>query len=94
MKIWIDDIRSAPREFIHIKTLSELKSLLEKNADAIEIISFDHDLGDGEPDGYQIIKWLAEHHLERWPQMVKVHSANPVGSENIRQYDKFIRRMR
>ena len=83
MNIWLDDIRPAPQGFIHVRNLAELESLLNDCNAPIEIMSFDHDLGDGEPDGYEIIKWLANEWLGRWPGEVRVHSANPVGAKNI-----------
>jgi hypothetical protein len=51
-------------------------------------ITFDHDLGI-EPDatenyeksGYDCAKWLVDQNII--PQMFWVHSANPVGSQNI-----------
>ena len=52
-------------------------------------ISFDHDLGDGKT-GYDFVKWLIEmdvEHIHHIPQSFKfnVHSANPVGANNIHQ---------
>ncbi|MDX1535940.1 MAG: cyclic-phosphate processing receiver domain-containing protein [Candidatus Spechtbacterales bacterium] len=106
MKIWLDDDpidnkgkrhRTAPEGFTHVHNLAELKELLEKTNDPIEVMSFDHDLGDWaedgtELDGYYIIKWLAKNHLDRYPADVRVHSGNPIGAENIRTYDKNVRK--
>ena len=75
-----------------MKTLAEIETLLVDNSKEIEEMSFDHDLGENEPTGYDIAKWLAENCLERWPLVVKVHSQNPVGAENIRNFDGFVRR--
>lgn len=91
MRIWLDDLRPAPDGFIHVKNLAEFRDLIASNADEIEMMSFDHDLGDGEADGYQISKWFAENHLDRWPLEIKVHSANPPGAANIRAFDAFVR---
>ena len=96
MKIWLDDVRPAPSGWVHIKTLDELKYLLESDMPSpeIEAMSFDHDLGEGEPTGYDIIKWLADQCVSRetrkfWPKRIYVHSANPVGAQNIRAFEKF-----
>jgi hypothetical protein len=56
-------------------------------------ISFDHDLGDNQPTGYDIAKRIADlimnAQYELDPEfLVLVHSKNPVGAENIRQYMK------
>lgn len=50
-------------------------------------ISFDHDLGDGVPTGYDLAKWLVDADLDgigvfdglTWA----IHSQNPVGAANI-----------
>ena len=77
-------------EWVHNK--EELKELLNSTEGRIEIMSFDHDLGLGEPTGYDIIKWLAEEHIDRYPIETRVHSANPIGAENMRTYDKNVRK--
>lgn len=52
------------------------------------MISFDHDLGHNIPTGHDFAKWLVELDLNTagMPQDFDfvVHSANPVGAENIR----------
>ena len=55
-----------------------------------QMISFDHDLGDGEITGYEIAQKLANMVMDgvRLPSdfEFRVHSQNPVGAENIRRY--------
>lgn len=50
-------------------------------------ISFDHDLGDGEPTGKDIANWLIEYDLDHRTMppdfQFYVHSRNPVGKQNI-----------
>ncbi|MEI7594591.1 MAG: cyclic-phosphate processing receiver domain-containing protein [Bacteroidota bacterium] len=58
-----------------------------------DLISFDHDLGDydstdctSEKTGYDCAKWLVEYCLDNnkvLPEFA-VHSANPIGAENIK----------
>jgi hypothetical protein len=91
VKIWLDDRRPAPAGFVHVINHQEFETLLRSSTEVIEVMSFDHDLGE-EMDGYRIAKWLAEHHLERWPLEVRVHSDNPPGAANIRAFDAFVRR--
>jgi hypothetical protein len=54
------------------------------------LISFDHDLGDGQKTGYEIAQRLCDMVMDgtELPEnfAFKVHSKNPVGSENIRKY--------
>lgn len=52
-------------------------------------ISFDHDLGDGVPTGFDFAKWLVNRHLDGTDLLPKnfsyvVHSANPPGAANIK----------
>lgn len=54
-------------------------------------ISFDHDLGEGEPSGHEIAKWIVESDLSGLMSMPEdfdfcVHSKNPVGKVNIEEY--------
>jgi len=52
-------------------------------------ISFDHDLGDDVPTGYDLAKWLVARDLDEGGKFIpvdfgfNVHSANPVGRANI-----------
>ena len=50
-------------------------------------ISFDHDLGDGQPTGMDIARWLIECDMDTLglPRDFKfyVHSQNPIGKRNI-----------
>lgn len=50
-------------------------------------ISFDHDLGENEPTGYDLAKWLVNQDLDTHAMPANfdfaVHSANPVGAANI-----------
>jgi len=54
------------------------------------LISFDHDLGDGEQTGYEIARKLCDMVMDgvEMPNNFQflVHSKNPVGAENIRTY--------
>lgn len=58
-----------------------------------EAVSFDHDLGNNVSTGYDVAKWLCNldshgNSAFRFPDNFQffVHSKNPVGAENIRQY--------
>lgn len=51
-------------------------------------VSFDHDLGEDVPSGFDAAKWLVDFAIENELPLedveTNVHSANPVGAENIR----------
>jgi|GEM_PF-1626189 len=102
MKIWLDDQcddqeaprRHPPEGFIGVKNLAELEALLKSNTEPIEVIDFDHDLGENEPDGYKIARWLAHNYQSRWPREVRVHSTNPCGAQNILAFAERFRKWR
>lgn len=101
-KVYIDDIRTPINpQWTVLRSFNELVSFLEEHGlNKIELISFDHDLGDLreiEKTGYDCAKHLVDRWFEEadtllipkediyFPQTY-VHSANPVGSENIIKY--------
>ena len=95
MKIWIDDVRPAPKGYFWCKSVNEAKSIIIEysdkldfdmnKVDMIELIDIDHDAGDYANDGGDYIKlldWLEEAGLN-YP--IRIHSMNPVGVENMRR---------
>ena len=92
VKIWVDDIRPVPEGFVGVKSVNETISLIEKserNGLIIALLDLDHDLGDYAYDGGDAIKIL-DYLVERetfYP--VTIHTANPVGRENM---ERMIRR--
>lgn len=87
MKIWLDDIREAPEDYILCHSVNEAKRLIKENEKltTIEIIDCDHDLGDYYPDGgdgIKLIDWLAERGTY-YP--IRLHTMNPVGRENMQR---------
>lgn len=91
MKIWLDDMREAPDEsWVHVRNEREFFDLLEcaGENEEIEVISFDHDLGEGEPTGYDILKkfiflCIEDTSFRLWPRRIESQSANPPGRANI-----------
>lgn len=87
MKIWLDDVRPMPQGYdLHVMTASEAIAILERGN--VEEISFDHDLGDDKDGtGYDVAKFIEKNaYLNHCPPpRWKVHSANPVGRENIKR---------
>lgn len=97
MKIYLDDTRENPPGWEIARNFRELKSLLEKasqNGEKIERLSLDNDLGEGEMEGYQIMKWLSENYPETLvgETICDIHSANPVGHENMEKFLEFCRK--
>lgn len=92
MKIWVDDIRPIPEGYVGTRSVNETIKLIEKaekEGNEIELLDLDHDLGDYAIDGGDAIKildYLAERETF-YP--IKIHTANPVGRENM---ERIIRR--
>lgn len=85
-EIFLDDIRNPPENFqgVICRTAEEAIKLIKTGE--VTFISFDHDLGT-EMTGYDVAKFIEEEvyygriDCPKW----KVHSANPVGAQNIKQ---------
>jgi hypothetical protein len=85
MKVWLDDVRVAPRGWTHVRTPEEAIELLRSGE--VDEISLDHDLGlttpESERTGYDVLAWLEEAiGFGTWEHpvpVIHVHSANPVG---------------
>ena len=93
MKIWLDDLRVEPEGYETVKSVNEAIELIEKcekNNEPIEVLDLDHDLGDYAYDGGDAIK-LLDYLAERETfYLVEIHTANPVGKENMyRMLDRF-----
>ena len=96
-KLFLDDVRtiemiydkSMESEFDIVRTYSQFIAYIKENG-LPNYISFDNDLGLDEngilaPDGLACAKWLVyESGLDLRNLEFKVHSANPVASEQIK----------
>ena len=89
MKIYLDDMRQAPdKDWAVVRTAREFQDLIKdcvaKN-EKIENISFDNDLGEGQTEGHELLKWLVENHPEYvvGETEITAHSANPTARENM-----------
>ena len=94
MKLWIDDLRPAPEGYRWIlRTNNAIDFIttietLYRNGDikeSIELIDLDHDAGQYACCGGDYIKlldWLEETG-RNYP--IRIHSANPVGVQNMRR---------
>ena len=96
-KLFLDDLRSI--EMVYDKSMENEFDIVRNYKDFVEyiqnkglpnFISFDNDLGLDEngiiaPDGYAAAKWLVyESGLNLIHLKFKVHSANPIASEQIK----------
>ena len=95
MKIWIDDIRPAPDDYLWIRTVLGAKTVIGmflKNYLGKELlIDLDHDAGDFSKDGgdyIEILNWLECEGIVDDRFTFHIHSMNPVGVENMRRIIK------
>lgn len=94
--LYLDDIRNPP-EFVNadytvVRSFKEACDVVSKES-KFDLWDLDHDLGvekdrDGlwraAPTGMDFLKWASHNALDKWPKnFVSVHSANPVGRENM-----------
>ena len=65
VKIWLDDIRDAPNNYFHVRSVNKAKLVINqliKRGYEIEL-DLDHDLGDYANDAGDadcLVRWLAE----------------------------------
>lgn len=84
-KLYLDDVRNPKTEgWTIVRNYDEFVKDIEENGLPDEI-SFDHDLGEDIKTGYDCAKWLCNY---CWTNGIpiptyNVHSANPVGRDNI-----------
>lgn len=92
-RLFLDDLRDPQkvynRDDLIVARTSEEAEALVTQLGAPEWIGFDHDLGEIKT-GHYFALWLIEQELDgniRLPDnfTYNVHSANPVGAENIRK---------
>jgi hypothetical protein len=81
INVFLDDLRKCPEGFTLARDYSECILLLSECE--VNILSLDHDLGEGEPNGYDVAKWIVKNN--RWPRRIRFHTANPVGRSNMIQ---------
>lgn len=95
MNIFLDDIRQPEDNSIKWEIITNFyeftKIITYYGLPVITSISFDHDLGldsqgNLEKTGYDCAKWLVDYCIENDLDLprYKIHSANPVGAENIK----------
>lgn len=98
LNLFVDDERNLdtfmvghyPGVWMYARNFKQAVSLL--NLNKFDEISLDHDLGKGKT-GYDLAKWMTANH--KWPEVVRVHSANPVGKSNIiKEYEFYLNRVK
>lgn len=86
MKIWVDDMRPAPKGYVVAKSVADTIRMIEEaehRGEPVEVIDLDHDLGEYAGDGGDAI-CILDYLVERknyYP--IAIHTANPVGRANM-----------
>lgn len=93
-QLFLDDVRDVtwvypltdPNAWVVCRSFSEALDVFKKQGWPHHV-SFDHDLGDQTPTGYDFAKFLVDSDLDfdsmPYNFTFTVHSANPVGAANI-----------
>ena len=85
-KVWVDDCRVAPNEYIWFKTVNDTIAFILEHDDEIELLDVDHDASDEYAkyggDYIRLLDWLEETG-RNYP--IHIHSANPVGVANMQR---------
>lgn len=85
LKVWLDDERDPPLGWYWVKTAEQAIFILEN--EQVSEISLDHDLGDNNGTGYDVICYL-EREVYTNPLLftcpkVFIHTQNPVGRDKM-----------
>ena len=88
--LYLDDIREPKtnKDWVVVRTYDEALEYIKQNG-CPDYISFDHDLGENVPSGYDVAKWIVNMDIEMNGMLIpenfefNVHSANPIGKSNI-----------
>jgi hypothetical protein len=93
MKVFLDDIRTPPLEWVVVRTAAQAIALLEGGQ--VTEMSLDHDLG-GDRTGMEVLNWIEQQVVEHGfqpPQLI-AHSGNPVGRQRLQAAIESIQRRR
>lgn len=84
MKVYLDDLRTAPEGWVHVLWPDEVIDLLQTGE--VTELSLDHDLGDdNRGTGYDVLVWIEEAIAMHGfvPPVINVHSANPAAVQRM-----------
>jgi hypothetical protein len=77
MRVYLDDRRKAPEDWILVKTPEEAINLLSSGS--VKEISLNHDLGLPDKTGYDVLLWIEFEVLTNnfVPPNIIIHTSNP-----------------
>ncbi|EKZ0898461.1 cyclic-phosphate processing receiver domain-containing protein [Listeria monocytogenes] len=88
MNIFVDDLREAPEKYDQAFTTAEnfLEWYALNEHPEIDLISLDHDLGEYNMDGYDLVKFLVDFNVSF--HNIQFHTDNTEGFKNMYYYVK------
>lgn len=75
--VYLDDMRRCPAGFTAARTAAECRMLID--AEPIDILSLDYDLGWGEPSGLEVARHLVA--TGSYPRRIYLHTSSPAGQK-------------
>ncbi len=87
INLFLDDCRDAPSNFVIARNVNDALYILANCK--VNILSLDHDLGDNQPTGYDLVKVIVESWTQSgdkiysYPKEIYLHTANGVGRDNM-----------
>ena len=85
-KLYLDDVRPTPKGWERVHSAQECIDVLIMQEH--DYVSLDHDLGEGQPTGYDVLAWLeqvvAQDKNFKVPTIF-IHTDNPVGRQRMVQ---------
>jgi len=82
--VFLDDIRETPEGWTRVYWPEEAIALLETGE--VDIISLDHDLGEDERNGYDVLLWIEEKVIVEGftPPEIRLHTDNSSALQKMR----------
>jgi len=81
INVYLDDFRPCPKGFVLARNVEECLALLSNCK--VNILSLDHDLGFGEPTGYDLVKKMVQHGY--YANEIYLHTSSASGRMNMYQ---------
>jgi hypothetical protein len=84
MKLYLDDQRSTPDGWERAYHVWEVIEKLQTGK--VSMLSLDHDLGSGEPTGYEVLTWIENEVFTNpsyVPPTILIHTANPTAKDRM-----------
>lgn len=75
VSIFLDNSRTCPDGFVHVKGYEECIKALLDNQGSVSILCLDNHLGKARKTGRDVALWMTRH-LKTFPKQIFIHTAN------------------